>query len=131
MRLSVLAFALLFAPALAAQSLTTGTWIGTLDGPGAPQAVTADIERCAEGLKLTLSSDDGRFQVADVILRQDEETVTFRLDDTHEGRPLVCTAERRADGSLDGSCAEGRLFRRARYRLALAPPAQGTIGCTE
>ena len=127
--LALLSF--LLASSAAAQPLTTGTWTGTLDGPGAARAVTAEIERCAEGLKLNLSSDDGRFRVSDTVLRQSESTVYFGLTDANERRPLACTTERQADGSLEGSCQARRMFRGARYTLRLHPPAQGTIGCSE
>ena len=110
-----------------AQTLPTGEWTGELAWSNAePVTIAANIEACAEGLKIRLSSDDGRYRTNDTIIAQ-SGAVEFAIRNIERGYTLACSLSRRDDGSLSGNCATGS----SRARVTLTPPDQSTIGCSE
>lgn len=127
MRLLLLASVVLLASAASAQTLPTGEWTGELAWSNAePVTITANIEACAEGLKIRLLSDDGRYRTNDTIIAQ-SGAVEFTIRNNERGYTLACSLSRRDDGSLSGNCATGS----SRARVTLTPPDQSTIGCSE
>jgi len=127
MRFLLLTLLLVLASAASAQPLSTGEWTGELAWSNAePVTLSANIETCAEGLKIRLSSDDERYQTNDTIVAQNGP-VEFAIRNNQQGYTLGCSLRRRDDGSLSGNCATGS----SRARLTLRPPEQSTIGCSE
>ena len=127
-----LALLLLFAPAAAAQMLPSGTWTGALtDADGDAYVVAAQVERCAGGFTLDLDVDGRTAHVpedAPATWRRGRLQFTtgrFRLPGTLVPRPLVCDLRADDGGQLAGTCQSGRQT----VRLALAPPADGSLGC--
>jgi hypothetical protein len=129
MRSLLLALAFILAPAALAQpALPTGDWTGTIEWRDAePVALTAALEECAEGLKLTLRSADGAYRTEEVVHVEGGE-VHFGVANTARDYRLSCAAARQDDGTYAGTCRAGN---GARARLRLQPPAQSTIGCSE
>lgn len=124
---------LLFAasPAMA-QMLPSGAWTGTLtDSDGDRHPVEVAIERCAAGFTLDLSVAGRTAQVSESAPatwrrgRLQFTTSRVRLPGTVIPRPLVCDLQADDRGDLAGVCTSGS----RRVRLALAPPADATIGC--
>ncbi|HYE97130.1 MAG TPA: hypothetical protein VD962_13060 [Rubricoccaceae bacterium] len=128
--LALVALALL-APTASAQlfatAIPTGTWSGTLSRPGGQVALTAEVEECAEGLKLTVKPTRGAEQeVRD--LQIETNRVRFRFVEPLGGRPVACTLTRRTDESYRGACTASR---GPALTLVLRPPARSTLGCSE
>lgn len=114
-----------------AQMLPSGSWTGTLTDDGERHPVEVAIERCATGFTLDLSVAGRTAQVpesAPATWRRGRlrfTTSRLRLPGTLIPRPLVCDLQADDDGQLGGVCTSGS----RRVRLALTPPANGTIGC--
>jgi hypothetical protein len=129
MRSLLVALAFVTTPAALAQpAVPTGDWTGTIEWRDAePVALTASLEECAEGLKLTLRSDDGAYR-AEEIVHVEADEVHFGVTNTRRNYTLACAAERQDDGTFAGQCstADG-----VWARLRLQPPAQAMIGCSE
>ena len=123
---------LALAPAAAAQMLPSGVWTGTLtDTDGDEHTVEADIQRCADGFKMTLDVGGRTAEVPEDAPATWERgrlqftTSRLRLPGTFLPRALTCDLEADANGALRGLCAVGG----DRVRLRLAPPADGAFGC--
>jgi hypothetical protein len=129
MRSLLLAFAFVLAPAALAQpAIPTGAWAGTIAWADAePVSLTANVEECVEGLKLTLRSEDGAYRAEEVVHVEADE-VHFGVANTRRNYTLACAAERQADGTYAGTC---RTPSGALAVLRLQPPVQSTIGCSE
>lgn len=122
------ALALLAAPA-SAQMLPSGTWTGTLaEADGEARPVEATIERCATGFRVVLDVG-GRTAETETATwergRLQFRLPRLRLPGAVLPRTLACDLRQRDDGELGGTCTAGR----AAYRLRLAPPASGAVGC--
>ena len=110
-----------------AQTLPTGEWTGELAWSNAePVTITANIETCAEGLKIRLVSNDELYQTNTTIIAQ-SGPVEFAIHNNQRGYMLACVLNRQDDGSLSGSCATGS----SRARMTLTPPDRSTIGCSD
>ena len=129
MRSLLFVLPLILAPtALAQPALPTGSWTGTIAWRDTePVALTAALEECVEGLKLTLRSDDGAYHAEEVV-RIEGGAVRFGLENAARHYALSCAASRQDDGTYAGTC---RTANGARARLRLQPPTQSTIGCSE
>ena len=127
MRLLLLTSLVLLASAASAQTLTTGEWTGELTWSSAePVTLTANIETCAEGLKIRLVSNDERYRTNTTVIAQ-SGPVEFIIHNNQRGYTLACSLSRQDDGSLSGNCATGS----SRAQVTLQPPAQSTIGCSD
>lgn len=127
MRSLFLAFLFCISAALSAQDVPTGTWSGTLMWNNAdPVVLSVDIESCAEGLKLSLSSTDQNYHTEDTVVAV-SGPMEFEVTNSARGYTLACTVESQDDGTLAGMCTTGS----SRARMVLTPPDQSTIGCSE
>ncbi len=117
----------LLAPAAFCQPITTGTWTGTLQWSNAnPVPLSVDIETCAEGLKLSLSSADQHYRTATTVVST-SWPMMFDIRNTARDYTLACSLNRNDAGELAGICSSGS----SRARLSLIPPDVSTIGCSE
>lgn len=111
-----------------AQMLPAGTWTGTWGEGRRAQPATAEIERCATGIRVVLTSGGrtARTETGTWTARRLRfSTDRARLPIMAASQPLVCDLAMGSDGRLSGTCTAGR----SRIPLTLAPPAAGAFGC--
>lgn len=128
MRFATILALLAFAPAASSQVLPSGTWTGTWTAGTTSHAATADIERCATGFRIHLTADGHTAETETATWENGQLRFTTdrtRLPGMVIPRALTCALASVDGGGLAGSCTAGR----SRYRVALAPPADGTFGC--
>lgn len=128
MRFVLLAACLLAAPAAWAQMLPAGTWTGTVATGGRTHDATVELERCAAGFTVDLTTD-GRTARADLATWERGHlrftTDRVRMPGAVVPRALVCDLTAGEGGRLGGTCTAGR----STYRVTLQPPAGGAFGC--
>ena len=118
---------LCLAPATLAQSVPTGTWTGTLQWSNQePVPLTVEIESCAEGLKLSLTSEDQHYRTEGTVVAV-SGPMEFDVTNSARGYLLGCSIDRQDDGTMAGMCTTGS----SRARIELTPPDQSIIGCSE
>lgn len=130
MRFAPLALLVALALPASAQMLPSGTWTGTWTDSQARHELTADIERCSTGFRVGLAAD-GRTASTETATWTEGQlrftTRRARMPGMIVPRALACTLGRTDGGGLAGACVAGR----SRYRVALAPPADGAFGCSD
>lgn len=98
LKITVLALALLAAPALAQENAVSGTWKVTGDVVGTPVDVVCDFAQ--EGKKLTGSCKPaGAEKPAEAAGEVDDKKVTWTFDAQYEGQKITLTFR----GTLDAS----------------------------
>ena len=128
MRLALLLIAFAAAPAQA-QLLASGTWTGTLTEGRVARPATAAIERCATGFSVDLTAGGRTVRTETAAYsrgRMTFELPGYRSSARSAPRTLRCTTQIEPDGRMTGMCTGGR----QPIRLALAPPANGDLGCS-
>ena len=103
---------------LAAQSLTSGTWTGSVTGPGGdPLAVTFEISAAGDSIAILIKTPDrGDYPVTNARIAGDALTFTFQ-----PGPTVNCRLIHQGDGSYLGECAdEGDV----RATMVMKPPAK-------
>lgn len=121
------ALSILAMPA-SAQLLPSGTWAGTWSSGRTAQPASAEIERCATGIRVALVAGGRTAHTETGTWSQRRLRFTtdrVRMPGMAAARPLACDLAMGADGRLSGMCIAGR----ARYPVTLAPPAAGAFGC--
>lgn len=114
-------------PIVHSQTTPTGTWSGELLWNNAePVVLTVNIESCAEGLKLSLTSEDQHYRTEDTVVAV-SGPMEFEITNSARGYTLGCTIDRQDDGTMAGMCTTGS----SRARIELTPPDQSVIGCSE
>lgn len=104
--------------ALSAQSLTGGSWTGSVTGPGGnPLAVTFEVSTAGDSIAILIKTPDrGDYPVTNAKLAGETLTFTFQ-----PGPTVECKLIRQADASFLGECAgEDDL----RATMVMKPPAK-------
>jgi hypothetical protein len=118
-RLALSIGVLLFCHAsLAAQSLASGSWTGSVTGPGGnPLVVTYEVHTTGDSIAILIKTPDrGDYPVTNAKLAG--ETLTFAFQ---PGPTVECKLVRQADESFLGECA-GEDDMRA--TMVMKPPAK-------
>lgn len=128
MRFLVLLAAMAVSGAASAQMLPAGTWTGTWTEGRNARPATAEIERCETGFRVVLTAGGRTARTETATWQRGRLRFTTdraRLPGMTLARALTCDLTAASDGRLSGVCTAGR----ARYPLALSPPADGAFGC--